>query len=523
VDDDYGPLSCGGHQWGVGAFDSIQVGLDTAADDGTVNILSGVYIEDAATAKPVKIDLGSSPGQVTIKGSLTLSTNTTLEIELAGTAPGTGFDQLVVTNTATLAGTVELKLTEGFYPARDATFNFLSAVTYSGSFDQFLYPSNDVGAVLSATSTGIVAQVVNVRPEIPALANRSVNEGALLSVPVNATDADLPPQTLTYVLTNSPAGAAVSASGEITWTPTETQGPMTTNITVCVTDNGTPNLTVSRTFQVVVNEINVAPVMALPPNQAFDEQTTFSASATATDSDLPANALEFALVSGPEGLTVSPAGAIAWTPTEAQGSNTYTVTMRVTDNNPAAANDQHLSTTNRFELTVNEVNRPPVMGTLTDRSVNPGQTLSFTATATDPDEPANALTFSLLDSPPGATIDPGSGLFTWRPGVALADTTNTIQVRVEDDGSPFLSDTNSFLVVVNPFSAPVVLTPVSWSNDAFTFSVTGPIGPDYVIQTASEWTAWTALFTNASGTVPFSFTDTNAGFGCRFYRALLWP
>src|SRR5207249_5237665 len=69
--------------------------------------------------------------------------------------------------------------------------------------------------------------------------------------------------------------------------------------------------------------------------------------ATATDSDLPANTLTFALVSGPTGLTVSSAGAIAWTPTEAQGPSTNTVTVRVFDNGSPS-----LSATNSFLVIV---------------------------------------------------------------------------------------------------------------------------------------------------------------------------
>ena len=524
VSDQYSSGSCGGHQWGYDAFDTIQAGVDAVADGGTVHITTGTYTGDVAVNKAVTLPIGSGPCQVTINGNLTLSGGTTLEIELAGTTPGTGHDQWVINGSATLAGTVVAALNGDFYPEEDGVFPILTATACTGSFAEFFYPSNDFGAVLNSTATGADIQVVNVRPVIPAITDRTIDEATLFSLPVNAIDADTPAQTLTYTLTNSPAGAAVSATGEITWTPTEAEGPMTSNITVCVSDDGTPNLTVSRTFQVVVNELNVVPALTLPPNQAFDEQTAFSASATATDSDLPANALEFGLVSGPEGLTVSPGGAMAWTPTEAQGSNIYTITIRVTDNNPGAVNDQNLSTISSFELTVNEVNRPPVIGTLADRSVDAGQTLSFTATATDSDLPANALTFSLLSPPTGATIEAGSGLFNWRPGVALADTTNMIQVCVADDGSPFLSDTNSFLVIVNALSGSAVLTPISWSLDAFTFSITGPIGPDYIIQRTGDWTTWTRLWTNTPVAVPFTFTDTNAaGFSSRFYRVLLGP
>ncbi len=44
--------------------------------------------------------------------------------------------------------------------------------------------------------------------------------------------------------------------------------------------------------------------------------------------------------------------------------------------------------------------------------------LTFTATATDADLPANTLTFSLSGEPAGALIDPVSGVFTWTPSEA---------------------------------------------------------------------------------------------------------
>ena len=40
---------------------------------------------------------------------------------------------------------------------------------------------------------------------------------------------------------------------------------------------------------------------------------------------------------------------------------------------------------------------------------------TFTATATDPDVPANTLAFSLIDAPSGAAIGSTSGVFTWTP------------------------------------------------------------------------------------------------------------
>jgi hypothetical protein len=58
---------------------------------------------------------------------------------------------------------------------------------------------------------------------------------------------------------NAPAGAAISTSGVITWTPTEAQGPSNYTFAVIVSDGVT---NVLETIQVQVNEVNLAPVLA---------------------------------------------------------------------------------------------------------------------------------------------------------------------------------------------------------------------------------------------------------------------
>src|SRR5437762_2292060 len=95
------------------------------------------------------------------------------------------------------------------------------------------------------------------------------------------------------------------------WTPSEAQGPSTNVVTVRVFDDGTPSLSATNSFTVVVNEVNTAPALTMPANQTINELTTLNVSATATDTDLPANTLTFALVSGPAGLTVAANETIA--------------------------------------------------------------------------------------------------------------------------------------------------------------------------------------------------------------------
>src|SRR4030095_4357935 len=121
--------------------------------------------------------------------------------------------------------------------------------------------------------------------------------------------------------------------------------------------------------------------------------------------------LTFTLISAPAGASINQNnGNFNWTPSESQGGSDYTFTVRVTDNGSPSRNDEETIT-----VTVNKVNNPPVLAAIGDKSVNEGSTLSFTATATDPDLPAQALTFVLVGAPAGASINSSSGAFTWTP------------------------------------------------------------------------------------------------------------
>ncbi len=75
----------------------------------------------------------------------------------------------------------------------------------------------------------------------------------MLSFTASATDADIPVQTLTFSLgPGAPAGASITPAGLFSWTPTSSQGPGSYQITIRVTDNGSPNLSDTETITVKV-------------------------------------------------------------------------------------------------------------------------------------------------------------------------------------------------------------------------------------------------------------------------------
>ena len=169
-------------------------------------------------------------------------------------------------------------------------------------------------------------------------------------------------------------------------------------------------------------------------------------------------------------------------------------------------------------------NTAPTLNPISDATINAGQTLSFTAGASDPDVPPQTLAFSLLAAPAGASIDTNSGIFTWRPLVSQAGTANPVTVQVSDDGSPVLSASQSFTVTVNPLMVPSLGT-ATYTNGQFSFQVgAGTAGPDYIVYFSPDLTNWMPISTNFSAVTPFTFTDTNAVSSTNgFYRVLLGP
>src|SRR5207237_609403 len=156
------------------------------------------------------------------------------------------------------------------------------------------------------------------------------------------------------------------ASGGISWTPSEAQGPSTNLVSVSVTDNGVPALSVTNNFTVIVREVNLAPVLSVPADQTIDEQTKMGRGASTERADLPADTLTFAMRSAHLGMGLKPGrGGISRTPSEAQGPSTNLVSVSVTDNGVPA-----LSATNNFTVIVTEVNVAPVLSVPADQTID---------------------------------------------------------------------------------------------------------------------------------------------------------
>jgi glucuronoarabinoxylan endo-1,4-beta-xylanase len=170
-------------------------------------------------------------------------------------------------------------------------------------------------------------------------------------------------------------------------------------------------------------------------------------------------------------------------------------------------------------------NYPPVLTQLPNQFVNPGATVNVTNTATDVYAPPQTLTFSappqFLKKGETFTLNATNGVFTWSPPTSFAGTTNSFTMVVANNGTPPLSATNSFDVIVNPLTPPSI-TSIAVSGQTITLTAQGIQGPDYTLLTSTNLTTWQTVLTTNPPALPVTliYTNTQPGLDC-FFRVEL--
>jgi len=169
--------------------------------------------------------------------------------------------------------------------------------------------------------------------------------------------------------------------------------------------------------------------------------------------------------------------------------------------------------------TIAKSNSPPVLAPMRDLTVVEGSPLTFTATATD-DDTGQTLTFSLdPGAPPGATINPSSGVFVWTPTGTQGPGVYPFTVRVIDNGFPPLSDTSTFSITVVS-SAIFRVTGVTMDgNGNVMLTWDAEPGKTYRVlyKTDLNQQTWTPIVDIAATTSSLSVVDNTTGDAQRYY------
>ncbi len=421
---------------------------------------------------------------------------------------------LAFTATATDPDGNALTFTAGNLPT-GATLSAAGAFSWTPAFDQ----GGNYNVTITVTDNGspaasdfeivtVTVGNVNRPPVLGAIAaSQTATEGVLKTIPITATDPD--GDGMTIAGSNLPTGATVTdnlnGTATFAWTPSLTQAGAYPNVTITVTDSGSPAQSATTQFTITVVDANQPPVLAPIGAKTTNEGQLLAFTATATDPD--SSVLTFSAGNLPSGATLTPAGAFSWTPATGQIGN-FSVTITVADNGTPSQTDAET-----FTITVGNINRPPVLNPIGAKTVNEGQLLAFTATASDPD--GNALGFTSANLPSGATLAP-TGAFSWTPGYTQAGN-YSVTIDVSDGA---LSASETFTISVGNVDRPPVLSPSPIGNrslnvgQTLTIAITASDADgDVLTFTGTNLPAGATLVDGGPGAATFSWTPTAAQTG----------
>lgn len=201
---------------------------------GANQLLRGDGLVRGVVTNAGTIGPGMSPGRLTISGAY--SQSGTLDVELGGTTPATGYDTLTVSNSATLGGTLKVSLINAFAPAEGNSFTVLTASAVSGTFATTNLPAGNWTVTYQAKAVVVTYVDAGGGPELgvsPASLNfgsiRAGESADLVFIVTNSGTAQLDGTATVSgvsfaIQSGSPFSVAAGSSANITirFAPTET-------------------------------------------------------------------------------------------------------------------------------------------------------------------------------------------------------------------------------------------------------------------------------------------------------------
>jgi len=250
---------------------------------------------------------------------------------------------------------------------------------------------------------------VNRPPKLDSLAVQTVDENKQLQFKLTASDPDIEDAgKFTVTAADLPEGTAFDQGTlSFTWTPTFEQSG---EYNVTFTNTDPEGLTGKLKAVVKVNHINRTPVFNPILAQVVDENNllTFVVPAGEDPDKEDTDKLVYSAKDLPEGATFDPVTrSITWTPTYDQ-SGEYTVVISLSDG--------EFTVVQPIKLTVNHINRAPVVDIIKPQNINENSQLQFSVNGNDPDkEDAGKTTLTVSTLPEGAVFDNKTGSFAWTP------------------------------------------------------------------------------------------------------------
>ncbi|HEY40913.1 MAG TPA: hypothetical protein G4O18_03535 [Dehalococcoidia bacterium] len=365
------------------------------------------------------------------------------------------------------------------------TFSWTPTSSQVGTYPNIRFTVSDGSLTDYENITITVLSGDNSAPVLNAIGNKSVGVGQTLQFTISATDAD--GDTLTYSATGLPTGATFTpATRTFSWTPTSSQVGTYPNIRFTVSDGFltdyediTITVTIPSSLPLRVNAggelYTDSEWNTWQADQAYtsgswgfygtdhdtDRGTSHSISGTVDDRiyqterwglsgyrfDLGNGTynviLHFAETyrtgPGQRVFDVSIEGQLVLNDFDIYSEVGYSTALEKVFNNIFVQDGQlNIDFTtyieqpeiNGIEIFSTGANNAPVLSYIGNKSVNAGQTLQFTVSATDPN--GDTLTYSATNLPPGASFIPSTRTFSWTPTSSQVGTYYNVRFTVSD-------------------------------------------------------------------------------------------
>jgi RHS repeat-associated protein len=283
-------------------------------------------------------------------------------------------------------------------------------------------------AVVSQRSNNQAPQILST-PSLKA----NINQVYQYNLVGNDPDGD----PIFWSLETRPQGMSLDVTkGTIRWQPKFDQIGLH-EVVIQVID--TQGATSSQRFTLAVNGVNLPPNITSVPFTRTVTNQTYTYTVVAKD---PENGiLTYNLGRKPNGMTIDQTGKIQWTPTQI---GNYDIDVLVTDN-------QGATTTQNYQLVVGTqiINQAPNITSKPLFIANVGNPYQYQIQASDPD--GQSLTYQLIESPQGMTINTNTGLVQWNTPI-----TGNYKVVVAAFDSLGLGVTQGYNLTAKVNSLPVI-------------------------------------------------------------------
>jgi hypothetical protein len=410
---------------------------DSGVYENITFVMKAGNLADSSTIK-ITVNHVNRPPVINDIANKTVDENKKLSFIVSGFDPDKEDDgKLIFSATQLPEGAV--------FNADSLQFTWTPTFDQSGTFDNITFTIQDPSGLSDDATMSITVNHVNRPPVLEDIPPRSIDENKQLVVSLQGSDPDIEDQnSLQYSATQLPEGASIEGSN-MTWTPTYDQSGE--YMVQFILSDG--KLTDEKSAVLTVNHVNRPPTIEDIEPKSVDENQTIEFKIIAGDPDKEdIGNFTLSVTQLPQGAVFTPENAtFRWTPTYDQAGN-YTITFNNTD-------AQGLVTSKAAELTVNHVNRAPILNQIAAQTTEENMPLTVIIPAgEDPDvEDAQKLVYSVENLPDGATFDPATRTLTWTP---TYDQSGTYEIPVSLTDGEF-TVTQNLSITVSHVNRPATL------------------------------------------------------------------